>query len=184
MTRTPRDSRLSRRALLRLGSLSAAALALPSALHAASERERALAFVHTHTGESGRVVYWADGDYVPSGLGRLDRLLRDHYSGAVHAIDRGLLDLLHRLHAELETSEPFHVISGYRSPETNALLAARSGGVAKHSLHMSAQAIDLRVPGRELAKLRATALALRAGGVGYYPGPDFVHIDVGRVRWW
>lgn len=100
------------------------------------------------------------------------------------AIERRLLDLLHRLHATLDTSEPFHVISGYRSPDTNAMLLARGGGVARHSLHMDGQAIDLRVPGRALSKIRGAALALRGGGVGYYPGSDFVHVDVGRVRWW
>jgi uncharacterized protein YcbK (DUF882 family) len=184
MSGKTRERSLSRRALLRSGALGAAALLLPSALRAGREPERALAFVHTHTGETGRIVYWADGAYLPDGLAQLDHLLRDHYTGAVHAIDRRLLELLHRLHAALETREPYYVISGYRSPETNAALAARSRGVAQHSLHLEGQAIDLRVPGRELAQLRATALALRAGGVGYYPGPDFVHVDVGRVRWW
>jgi uncharacterized protein YcbK (DUF882 family) len=180
------EPRLPRRAFLRLGVSCAAALSLPGRAHAglAPDPERALAFLHTHTGESGRIVYWADGDYVPQGLGRIDHLLRDHYSGEVMRIDLRLLDLLHRLNAALETSEPFHVISGYRSPATNAMLAARSGGVATHSLHMQAQAIDLRVPGRDLTVLRGVALALRGGGVGFYPGPDFVHVDVGRVRFW
>jgi uncharacterized protein YcbK (DUF882 family) len=174
---------LSRRALLGWAACSAAAWALPRAA-SADESERALAFVHTHTGESGRVVYWADGDYVPEGLGALKRLLRDHYSDEEHAIDPRLLDLLHRLHGVVDAREPFHVISGYRSPATNATLAARSGGVATRSLHMRGEAIDVRLPGCELTTLRDAALALRAGGVGYYGGPSFVHVDVGRVRRW
>jgi uncharacterized protein YcbK (DUF882 family) len=179
-------SALSRRALLRGAAVTALGLALPSSLRAAlaPAAPRALAFRHTHTGESGRVVYFADGAYLAEGLERIDLLLRDHYSGEVKPIDRRLLDLLHALNEALGTDEPFHVISGYRSPATNAMLAARSGGVATHSLHMSAQAVDLRVPGRALAKVREAALALRRGGVGYYPGPDFVHVDVGRVRRW
>jgi uncharacterized protein YcbK (DUF882 family) len=177
------ESRLPRRGFLRLSALGAAALAWPGALRAAAA-ERSLAFVHTHTGESGRVTYWADGEYVPDGLASIDQLLRDHYSGAVRGFDRRLLDLLHQLQLALGSREPYHVISGYRSPETNARLAARSGGVAKHSLHISAQAVDVRLPGCELRALREAALALQGGGVGYYPGPDFVHVDTGRVRWW
>ncbi|HEU4427445.1 MAG TPA: DUF882 domain-containing protein [Myxococcota bacterium] len=175
---------VSRRTLLGWVASGAAAWALPAALRAATVGERSLAFVHTHTGESGRITYWAEGDYLADGLAALRRLLRDHYSGDEHAIDVQLLDCLHRVHATLDTTEPFHVISGYRSPETNAALAARSGGIAQRSLHMLGQAIDVRIPGRSLASLRDSALALRAGGVGYYAGPDFVHIDVGRVRRW
>jgi len=181
------DARLSRRALLGMGVMGAAVLALPAPLRAAVTRrqgERALRFVHTHTGESGRIVFWANGLYVPDGQAQLDRLLRDHYSDAVHRIDPGLLQLLYRLNGALGTSEPFHVISAYRSPEVNARLAARSGGVAKHSLHTQAKAIDIRVPGRDLTTLRKAALALGGGGVGFYPKSNFVHVDVGRVRRW
>jgi uncharacterized protein YcbK (DUF882 family) len=174
---------LSRRALLGWAACAAAAWTLPRAVRA-TEREREIAFVHTHTGESARVTYWADGDYLPEGLGALKRLLRDHYSGEEHAIEPRLLDLLQRLHQSLGAREPFHVISGYRSPATNAALAARSGGVATRSLHLLGQAIDVRLPGCELTTLRDAALALRAGGVGYYGGPSFVHVDVGRVRRW
>jgi uncharacterized protein YcbK (DUF882 family) len=175
--------RVSRRGLLKLGAFGVASFAARGAL-AASERERALRFVHTHTGESARVVYWADGEYLPEGLAEIDHVLRDHYSGDEHEIDSSLLDVLHRLSQRLDSARPFHVISGYRSPVTNATLAARSGGVARRSLHMAGQAIDVRLPGCELQTLRDAALALRAGGVGYYGGPDFVHIDVGRVRRW
>ncbi len=175
---------LSRRALLRDAALGAAALVVPRAVRAAPADERALAFFHTHTGERGRVVYWAGGQPVREGLAAIDHLLRDHYSGDVHAIDLRLLDLLHRLHTQLESREAFHVISGYRSAATNSALAARSGGVARRSLHMVGQAIDVRLPGCELQTLRDVALGLGGGGVGFYPGPSFVHIDVGRVRRW
>jgi uncharacterized protein YcbK (DUF882 family) len=179
-------ARLSRRALLRWSTGAAALLALPRSAGAASglEPERSLAFVHTHTGERGRVTYWATGEYVREGLAEIDHLLRDHYSGAVHRIDVRLLDLLHELQVELGAREPFHVISGYRSPETNAALAAHRAGVASKSLHMAGEAIDVRIPGCQLVTLRDAALALRGGGVGFYPGSDFVHVDVGRVRRW
>jgi uncharacterized protein YcbK (DUF882 family) len=81
-------------------------------------------------------------------------------------------------------NKPFHVISGYRSPKTNAMLAKNSSGVAKHSLHMDGLAVDIRLPGRDLSSLHRAALSMKAGGVGYYPVSDFVHVDVGRVRQW
>jgi uncharacterized protein YcbK (DUF882 family) len=99
-------------------------------------------------------------------------------------MDTGLFDLLHQLSGRLETSGPFQIISGYRSPATNAALHARSSGVAKHSLHMEGMATDIRVPGVELGRLRAAALDIGRGGVGYYPQSNFVHVDTGRVRRW
>jgi uncharacterized protein YcbK (DUF882 family) len=143
-----------------------------------------LAFLNTHTGERVDVVYREAGELVPGALAEIDRALRDHRSGDVHPIDRPLLDLLHRLAATFDTPRPFHVISGYRSPASNARLAAASSGVAKHSLHLEGRAIDIRVPGVALRDLRQAALALRGGGVGFYPGSDFVHLDTGRLRAW
>ncbi len=185
----PLDRTVDRRTLLRLGAVGAlGGLCLPvRALAcglAAEPPERSLAFYQTHTGEHVSTLYWAEGRYLPQGLSEIDRVLRDHRTGEVTEIDRGLLDLLHRLAAVLETSEPFHVISGYRSTRTNTRLAAQGRGVAPRSLHLSGQAIDLRVPHRELRQVREHALRLRGGGVGYYPSSDFVHVDVGRVRWW
>ena len=174
----------SRRALLALGTAGALSFVGRAAARAATTPERALSFVHTHTGERARVVYFAGGDYLSDGLSELERVLRDHYSGERHPIDTRLLDLLHALAGRVGASQPFHVISGYRSPTTNATLAARSGGVARRSLHMAGQAIDVRLPGCALATLRDAALALSAGGVGYYATSDFVHVDVGRVRRW
>ena len=145
---------------------------------------RRLALYNLHTGESADLVYWADGAYVPDALGRIDHVLRDFRTGEVRGIDRRLLDLLVRLNGRLESNEPFHVISGYRSPHTNMMLASASEGVARHSLHMEGMAIDVRIPNRSLGALRAAALSLGGGGVGYYQASDFVHVDVGRVRSW
>jgi len=145
---------------------------------------RSLALHNLHTDESIDLVYWADGSFVPDALARIDHVLRDFRTGETHPIDRRLLDLLVELNGRLDTREPFHVISGYRSPATNAMLASRSEGVARRSLHMDGMAIDIRVPNRSLATLHQAALDLGRGGVGYYPASDFVHVDVGRVRRW
>ena len=144
-----------------------------------------LALMNTHTGETLDVVYRERGQYLTDAMAEIDRVLRDHRSGDVHPIDRGLLDQLDRLAALLDAgTRPFHVISGYRSPVTNAKLAARSNGVARHSLHMSGRAIDIRLPGLPLIDVQRTALGMQAGGVGFYPRSNFVHLDVGRVRSW
>ncbi|MEN9879882.1 MAG: hypothetical protein RIQ55_528 [Pseudomonadota bacterium] len=148
---------------------------------------RALAFDHTHTRERIHLVYAVDGQYVPDALTSLNRFLRDHYSGTVGQMDPQLFDLLHDVRRALggQSLGAFEVISGYRCPETNDHLRnSRGGGVAKRSLHMEGKAIDVRIPGVPLAELRDAALSLQAGGVGYYPREQFVHIDTGRVRSW
>jgi uncharacterized protein YcbK (DUF882 family) len=145
---------------------------------------RILAFQNLHTGESLKTVYYAEGRYLPEAMQHIEWLLRDFRTEQAHTIDPRLLDLLSDLHGHLETREPFHVISGYRSPQTNAMLASLGDGVAQNSLHMQGMAIDIRVPGRSLRHVRAAALRLRRGGVGYYPRSDFVHVDTGRVRTW
>ena len=175
---TPVD--LSRRSFLKFGAL--AAVAGPQLLKAAAP-ERALSFYNLHTAEKLKVVYWADGAYVPESLVAINRLLRDHRTNSVHEIDRRLLDLLSQVRAKLETSQPFQIISGYRSPKTNAMLHERSKGVATHSLHMDGMAADVRIEDRTIEALRDVARSLKSGGVGYYPS-QFVHIDVGRVRFW
>lgn len=146
---------------------------------------RSLAFQHTHTGERISLVYAVDDRYVPDALTALNHFLRDHYSGVVGSIDPQLFDLLHRLQGELACNEPFHVISGYRCPETNQMLkSTRGGGVARHSLHMEGKAIDIRLPGVPLANVRDAALSLQRGGVGFYQRDQFVHVDTGRIRHW
>ena len=145
---------------------------------------RRLALYNVNTGESYNAVFWANDYYIPQGLKSLDWALRDFHTNTTHPIDPRLLDLLSALQQKLEIDEPFLLTSGYRTPETNAMLAARSDGVAHHSLHMDGLALDWRVPGRTLDQLHRVALARRGGGVGYYPASDFVHTDVGRVRYW
>jgi uncharacterized protein YcbK (DUF882 family) len=172
----------SRRRFLGLGAAGLTGLLWPAMGWAASPR--VLAFRNLHTGEFVRATYWAAGAYLREGLGRIDRVLRDHRTNLVHQIDRRLLGLLDAVHAGLDTAEPFEVISGYRSPLTNAMLVESTSGVAPGSLHVVGMAIDIRVPGRPLAVVRDAAKALRAGGVGYYPDSNFVHLDVGRVRYW
>ena len=161
------------------GLIAAPAIALPRV-----PTHRALAFHNLHTGEALDIVYWAEGDYLHDATRRIEYLLRDFRTGATHSIDPRLLDLLTVLRERLRTTAPYQVISGYRSPETNAKLHRIDEGVSTNSLHLQGQAIDIRVPGRASSAVRHAALSLKAGGVGYYPRADFVHVDVGRVRWW
>ncbi|MEZ0236636.1 MAG: DUF882 domain-containing protein [Methylophilaceae bacterium] len=177
---------LSRRGFLKMSAAAMLAAAVPGQALAAmsNEPERKLSFYHLHTGEKLSAVYWADGAYQQDSLADIYHVLRDFRSGDVSPIDTGLLDLLHSLSMRLDTTAEFQVVSGYRSPTTNAMLAKNSSGVARHSLHMDGLAIDIRLPGRDLAKVHRAALALKGGGVGYYPVSDFVHMDVGRVRQW
>jgi uncharacterized protein YcbK (DUF882 family) len=178
--------RPARRAFLGMAAAAAATtlIAAPALAIPRVSMRRTLAFHNLHTGESLDLCYWAEGNYLPDATQRIEYLLRDFRNNQVHRIDPRLLDALTSLRARLNTSAPYQVISGYRSPETNAMLQRTTEGVAGNSLHLQGQAIDLRVPGRSLAAVHRTALALQAGGVGYYPHSDFVHIDVGRVRRW
>ncbi len=137
-----------------------------------------------HTGERFRAVYYANGSYLPDALAEATRVMRDWRTGDQHFIDPTLFDALHAIGGRLETRKPFQIISGYRSPKTNAMLHRRSNGVAEHSQHTIGKAIDLRIEGVELSNLRAAATAISAGGVGYYPVSNFVHVDTGRVRQW
>lgn len=145
---------------------------------------RRLAFDNLHTGEKLDVAYWENGAYVPGALAAVNHVLRDHRNNEVHEIEPRLLDLLTALSHRLDAGPKFEVISGYRSPATNALLHAESSEVAKASLHTQGMAIDIRMAGLDLAYLHNAALGLDMGGVGYYPSSDFVHVDVGRVRRW
>jgi uncharacterized protein YcbK (DUF882 family) len=143
-----------------------------------------LSFYSLHTSEALSTVFWEAGQFVPDALVQIDWHLRDFRTGDVRPIDPSLLDLLYRLRMRLAYDGEIHVISGYRSPETNAMLAAQSGSVAKNSYHVRGMAIDVRLPGRPLREVRRAALDLGLGGVGYYPKSDFVHVDTGPVRAW
>jgi uncharacterized protein YcbK (DUF882 family) len=167
--------------------LGAAALTMGGRAFAetpAAIEPRSVSFHNLHTGESLDAVYWDQGRYVPDALSAVNRVLRDFRTGDEHVMDPGLLDLLHTVHGKVEAKTPFQVISGYRSPKTNAMLHSHSDGVARSSLHMQGLAIDVRVEGVSLDHLHKAALDLGRGGVGYYPSSDFVHMDVGRVRRW
>ena len=152
-----------------------------------SPRKYRLRFFHTHTGERLDVVYRRGDRYIPEALDELDHYLRDHRTGDVRHFDPRLFDLLYDLTASLgDSGGEINVICGYRTPGSNEFLRTRNPhtGVAQHSLHMQAEAIDIRLPGIPTSELRDAALRLHRGGVGYYRSSDFVHVDVGRVRHW
>jgi uncharacterized protein YcbK (DUF882 family) len=168
-------------------ALMAGALAPAATTPHTPVSEYRLRFYHTHTNERLDIVYRRGDAYLPEALNRLDYYLRDYRTGDVHHYDPRLFDVLHELTAELgRPNAEIDVVCGYRSPRTNQMLRSRSvhTGVAEHSLHMQAEAIDIRVPGVPTSQLRDAALELHRGGVGYYRDSDFVHVDVGRVRRW
>lgn len=174
-----------RRDILRLaGALAAGKLIGAPTARAARGTTRALSLYATHSGERLRVEYCAGGKYQPDALHAVSRLLRDRRTDETHAIDPGLLDQLHRLSVELGTRGEYHVVCGYRSPHTNATEHRLRPGVALRSLHVEGRAVDVFLPDRDLAQLHAAALQLGAGGVGYYPSSNFVHLDTGPVRTW
>lgn len=129
-------------------------------------------------------VYWADGAYLPEPLMEIAEFCRDFRTGDIHPIDRRVLDFVTGIQRLLETSAPVELVSAYRSPRTNAALAARSNGVASRSLHMEGQALDIRLPGISSKRVFDAALALKKGGAGLYSASNFVHVDTGRVRRW
>ena len=178
----------SRRSFLKGGAALVAATAIGSGPAFAKSLtiapERTLSFYNLHTGESLKTAYWVEGEYIPESLTDINHLMRDFRKNEIKPIDLNLLNLLNAITLQLGTSKPIQLVSGYRSPATNALLHAHSSGVAKHSLHMEAKAADIRIPGHDLRELHKVAMAMQGGGVGYYPHSDFVHVDVGRVRYW
>jgi len=182
------DSSMTRRRFLKLGLFSAGICVWPVPLAAKTwdlrVPDRALSFHNLHTEEDLETVYWSQGGYVPGGLEAIDYILRDYRTGEIHSMDTELLDLLYAIRTTLEARQPFHLISGYRSPRTNAFLCESGRGVARNSLHVQGKAADIRIPGIELSLVRDVATSLRRGGVGYYASSNFVHVDVGRVRYW
>ncbi|MFD1254403.1 Peptidase M15 [Devosia equisanguinis] len=148
--------------------------------------ERALYLYYTHTKETARIVFKRNGQYVQSGLNELNYFLRDWRRNEPTKMDPRLFDLVWEVYQDVGASQPINVVSAYRSPQTNAMLAKNSSGVADNSQHMRGTAMDFFIPGVPLAKLRAAAMRKQVGGVGYYPtsGSPFVHLDVGSVRAW
>jgi uncharacterized protein YcbK (DUF882 family) len=182
---------LSRRRLLGLGMAAGAAgllssAILPGSAYAAlpATGNRTLGFYNTHTGEQLKATYWSNGRYDRGALKDINYILRDHRNNEVMRIDVKLLDLLTDLHRRSGSTKAFQIVCGYRSPQTNAMLAKMSSGVAKNSLHMQGKAIDIRLADVSVRDLRDTALGMKQGGVGYYPRSAFVHVDTGNVRHW
>lgn len=177
----------TRRHFLKLGAATAACAGfMPGAAYAArlGTVERKLGFHNLHTGERLSVAYFSDGAYRPKALADINVILRDWRTGDIKDMDVRLLDVLWELQQRLGSTKPYDVISGYRSPKTNATLASTSSGVAKKSLHMEGMAIDIALPDKKLSIVRQTAMDMQRGGVGYYPKSGFVHVDVGKVRSW
>jgi uncharacterized protein YcbK (DUF882 family) len=143
-----------------------------------------LAFEHTHTGETLKLTYYERGHYIKGALHEIDYLLRDFRTDEIHPIDTSLLDQLFDLKQALGIHKPFHIISAYRSPLTNAQLRKHGHGVAERSYHIQGRAIDIRVEGIPSSTIRNAALKKTQGGVGYYPKSNFVHLDTGRFRTW
>ncbi len=148
------------------------------------ERVRRLRFVNVRIGEAIDITYWHGGRYIPEALSQISFLLRDTLSGEIKPIDPRLVDLMYGVRRMLRSDAPYAVISGYRTPRTNRLLARRKRGVATNSLHMEGMAVDLLLPGKTLRSVAETARTFRCGGVGYYPRSNFVHLDIGPVRTW
>jgi uncharacterized protein YcbK (DUF882 family) len=183
-------ARLSRRSFLGLGAAAAAAALIAPGEALASTRvvavrPRVISILNVNTGERlENVEYWARGRYLPDALRALDRIMRDHRTDTVHEIDPSLFDLVVAVQSRLEASGPIHLVSGYRSPQTNAQLRRRDPGVARNSFHMRGEAMDLRVPGITTRNLYRAAVVENEGGVGFYPRTDFIHLDVGPSRTW
>lgn len=185
----------SRRRVLKAGGAlagaSAAALLVqaapdeaPPGVAAPGESSRRIVLSNLHTGERLDIEYFRGGAYVPDALKAIEGCLRDFRTGERHAVDPGLMDYLFDVARSMGVDPEFSVISGYRSPQTNAMLHERSAGVSQHSLHMDGRAIDVRMSGVDCADLAARAVELKRGGVGYYRASDFVHLDTGAFRTW
>lgn len=178
----------TRRQILQIGAQATLALLCPLPISAAIKpiipAPRSLSFYNTHTKESLDVCYFKNGHYDLKALNRINFILRDHRTGDIYPIARGLLDLLEKVASKVKNQKTFHVISGYRSPATNAMLRSITTGVARKSLHLAGKAIDVRLPNYSTLELRNLCIDLHRGGVGYYSKSNFVHLDIGHVRNW
>lgn len=170
---------------LLFGGLVISSLPAPLLASVNEASTRSLSFKSLHTGEEGSFIYARAGEYDAAGLAAINKLLRDHRTGDVTNIDVALLDQLYLLNQSVGGDKCFNVISGYRSPKTNAMLRSKSnGGVAKKSYHMRGMAIDISIPETDLRELHKIALNMKAGGVGLYAKSGFMHVDSGPVRSW
>ena len=178
----------NRRRFLKIGAQAAISGLFPISAVASINRsltpKRRLSFYNTHTDERLEVCYYTQGRYQPSSLRKINYIFRDHYSGEIKPIHKDLIDFFYSISKTIGHGVQFHIVSGYRSPETNAMLRRKTRAVAKNSLHMRGKAADIRVPGYDTRRLKHICMKMRVGGVGYYPGSDFVHVDTGKVRCW
>ena len=179
---------LSRRRFIRWVVFSGLASFSPSPVFAAIRDcmtpERSLSLYNPNTKEALDTIYWSKGNYVRKALADISHIMRDRRTGEIKPIDTHLLDLLHTIGMQLKTQEPFHIMSGYRTPQTNALLRKCGIAAAENSFHMQGKAVDICLPRCGLSSLRRVSINLRSGGVGYYPCSGFVHVDVGPLRYW
>ncbi|SFS55976.1 Uncharacterized conserved protein YcbK, DUF882 family [Sulfitobacter marinus] len=182
------SSGLSRRALL--GAFAATAVtAAPTFANAAGFLRgagdiRRIKMYSGRTGERLDMIYWIEGDYIKDAVKEVNHFMRDWRTNSVKSMDLRTIDIMAASHNLLDVSEPYMLLSGYRSPQTNAMLRSRSRGVAKNSLHMRGQAADLRLASRSVNQMAKAAIACHGGGVGKYSGSNFVHMDCGVVRSW
>lgn len=156
----------------------------PAFAHADKFGAYNIGFRNAHTGETFSGAYRVGNKYLPEAFDRINYIMRDFRTGDIKMIDPRLIDVLYFLHQGSGTSDMFEVISGYRSPKTNEMLRKVSTGVAKRSLHMDGKAVDIRLNSVRLSKLRKIAVDMKAGGVGYYPKSNFIHVDTGAIRSW
>lgn len=187
MTAVCKERRQFFRKISGMVALGSTASLFGKTAHASINNEQAfksLAFYNRHTGETVSGVFSANNIDQEDMLGLFDKNLRDHRQNEILTMDRKLYHMLHEIQQHLATDKPIHIISGFRSEKTNAMLANRSNGVAKKSFHMQGKAIDFAIPGIELSRVRDAAKALKMGGVGYYPHSGFIHIDTAWVRSW
>ena len=181
--------RINRRQFLEMGLATFALSIIPetgfTAVKNIISNDRAVSLFNVYTKENLRITYFKDGQYVPEALAHINHIFRDTRTGKIKSISIDLLNFLSALHSKVTTETPFHIISGYRTPQSNAILRKKKKGVARNSFHMYGKAVDIRLPGYRLKNLKRTAVKMRAGGVGYYPRGKFIHLDVGDVRsWW
>ncbi len=185
---------IDRRSFLSIGAgLAGAALTNPAFAMVIPERkpakpetygQRIISFKNQHTGDVFSGAYRVGDKYIPDAFDKINFVMRDHRSDEIFPIDPRVIDIMYSVHKATGSSAPFEILSGYRCPKTNAMLRAKSGGVARNSLHMTGQAVDVRLPGHSMRHVRDIAKSLKAGGVGYYRRSNFVHMDTGNVRSW
>lgn len=178
----------SRRDFLKLGANAIVASFIPMPALAATltniSFQRNISFYNTHTFESVDVCYFDKGAYCPDALNQINHILRDHRTKEVQPIDLKLVETLYAVKEKVRPKTPIHIISGYRSPATNAMLRKTTNGVAQTSFHTKGRAIDIRIPGYRSRQLRDVCISMQSGGVGYYGGSNFVHLDTGPIRNW